>query len=49
MAKEAVPVDVYQVLGDEDATKGNKFLPKTVANDIISEPTVKIRYAKFQL
>ena len=41
MAKEAVPVDVYQVLGDEDTTKGNKFLPKTVANDIISEPTVK--------
>lgn len=40
MAKEAVPADVYQVLGD-DSTGGGKFLPKTVANDVISDPVVK--------
>lgn len=40
MAKEAVPTDVYQVLGD-DSTGGGKFLPKTVANDVISDPVVK--------
>lgn len=41
MAKEAVSADVYQALGDDTTTNGGKFLPKTVANDIISEPTVK--------
>ncbi|WP_270693115.1 phage major capsid protein [Enterococcus malodoratus] len=41
IAKEAVPLDVRQALGDDDASKGGKFLPKTVANDIISEPVVK--------
>lgn len=41
MAKEAVPVEVFQTLGDNTETGGGKFLPKTVANDIISEPTVK--------
>ncbi len=41
IAKEAVPSDVLQVLGDDDASKGGKFLPKTVATDIISEPIVK--------
>lgn len=40
MAKEAVPTDVYQILGD-DSTGGGKFLPKTVANDVISDPVVK--------
>lgn len=40
MAKEAVPTDVFQVLGD-DSTGGGKFLPKTVANDVISDPVVK--------
>lgn len=40
MAKEAVPTDVYQVLGD-DSTGGGKFLPKAVANDVISDPVVK--------
>ena len=40
MAKEAVPTDVYPVLG-EDSTGGGKFLPKTVANDVISDPVVK--------
>nr|DAJ07539.1 MAG TPA: major capsid protein [Caudoviricetes sp.] len=38
MAKEAVGADIYQALGDEDTTGGNKFLPKTVSTDIISEP-----------
>ncbi len=41
IAKEAVPSDVLQVLGDDDTSKGGKFLPKTVATDIISEPVVK--------
>ena len=41
IAKEAVPLDVRQALGDDDTSKGGKFLPKTVANDIISEPVVK--------
>ena len=41
MAKEAVSTDVYQALGDDSASGGGKFLPKTVANDVISEPTVK--------
>lgn len=39
MAKEAVGADIYQALGDNDTTGGNKFLPKTVSTDIISEPT----------
>lgn len=33
--------EVVQVLGDNSTSKGDKFLPKTVANDIISEPLVK--------
>lgn len=41
MAKEAVSTDVYQALGDDSTSGGGKFLPKTVANDVISEPTVK--------
>ena len=38
MAKEAVSTDVYQALGDDDTSGGNKFLPKTVSTDIISGP-----------
>ncbi|HJA46969.1 MAG TPA: phage major capsid protein [Candidatus Limosilactobacillus excrementigallinarum] len=38
MDKEAVPSDIYEALGDNDTTGGNKFLPKTVSTDIISEP-----------
>ncbi|MGM0240245.1 phage major capsid protein [Enterococcus sp. AZ103] len=41
IAKESVSKDVLQVLGDDDTSKGGKFLPKTVATGIISEPTVK--------
>lgn len=41
MAKEAVPSEVFQTLGDDDTTGGGKFLPKTVANDILVEPLVK--------
>ncbi|MEG0285039.1 MAG: phage major capsid protein [Vagococcus sp.] len=41
MAKEAVSTEVYQVLGDNGSTGGGKFLPKTVANDILVEPLVK--------
>lgn len=38
MAKQAVPASVYQALGDDDSTGGNKFLPKTVSTDIITGP-----------
>ncbi len=38
MDKEAVPADIYEALGDNDTTGGNKFLPKTVSTNIISEP-----------
>ncbi|MCM1532790.1 MAG: phage major capsid protein [Ruminococcus flavefaciens] len=38
MAKEAVGADVYEALGDNDTTGGNKFLPKTVSTDIIAAP-----------
>lgn len=41
MRKQAVTTEVYQALGDNDSTGGNKFLPKTVSNDILVEPTVK--------
>ncbi|AYB39688.1 phage major capsid protein [Brevibacillus laterosporus] len=41
MRKQAVSADVLQVLGDNNTTGGNKFLPKTVSNDILVEPTVK--------
>src|SRR5699024_934102 len=40
MAGRPLSSDVVQVLGD-DGTGGGKFLPKTVANDIITEPLVK--------
>ena len=38
MDKEAVTTDIYEALGDNDTTGGNKFLPKTVSTNIISEP-----------
>ena len=38
MAKQAVPADVYEALGDDDTTGGNKFLPKTVSTNIITGP-----------
>ncbi|MBN7275511.1 phage major capsid protein [Ligilactobacillus pobuzihii] len=38
--KEAVGPEIYQALGDENTTGGNKFLPKTVSTDIITEPAV---------
>lgn len=38
MAHEAVGKDIYQALGDNDATGGNKFLPKTVSTNIITAP-----------
>ncbi|MCT1575693.1 phage major capsid protein [Oceanobacillus kimchii] len=41
MKNEPVPNDVRLALGDDVSTGGGKFLPKTVSNDIITEPTVK--------
>ena len=41
MANRPVNSDVLQVLGDNSTTKGNKFLPSTLTNDIIAEPLVK--------
>lgn len=37
----SIAPDVRQALGDDSTTNGNKFLPKTVSNDIIAEPYVK--------
>lgn len=41
MRQQAVSTDVFQALGDNNTTGGNKFLPKTVSTDILVEPTVK--------
>lgn len=41
MANKPVSGEIYQALGDDSQTGGGKFLPKTVANDIIAEPLVK--------
>lgn len=41
MANKPVPADVKQALGDGNETGGEKFLPKTVSNDVIVEPLVK--------
>lgn len=38
MANENVGANIYQALGDNEATGGNKFLPKTVSTDIITMP-----------
>lgn len=41
MANKPVPAEVRQALGDGNSTGGEKFLPKTVSNDVIVEPLVK--------
>lgn len=41
MNKEAVAPDVFEALGDDDTSKGGKFLPKTVSTELLSEPTTK--------
>lgn len=41
MAKMPVDNGIYQTLGDNDTTNGNKFLPKTVSTDIITAPVEK--------
>lgn len=41
MANKPVPSDVRQALGDGNSSGGEKFLPKTVSNDVIVEPLVK--------
>jgi len=41
MANKPIPTDVRQALGDGNETGGEKFLPKTVSNDVIVEPLVK--------
>lgn len=41
MAKESIPTDVRQALGDNNDTGGEKFLPSTLASEIIVEPTAK--------
>lgn len=41
MAQENVGADVYEALGDDVATGGSKFLPKTVSTDIIAAPEEK--------
>ncbi|MFT8392392.1 MAG: phage major capsid protein [Liquorilactobacillus ghanensis] len=40
MAKEPVGKDIYQALGDDNASGGSNFLPKTVSTQIITEPVV---------
>ncbi|MFS1511748.1 phage major capsid protein [Chengkuizengella sp. SCS-71B] len=41
MRKQSVSKDVFNALGDNDSTGGNKFLPKTVSSEILVEPFVK--------
>lgn len=38
MANENVGTDIYEALGDNDTSGGNKFLPKTVSTNIITQP-----------
>jgi HK97 family phage major capsid protein len=40
MRKQAVSPDIFQALGDDNTSGGNKFLPKTVSTDILVEPLV---------
>src|SRR5699024_803558 len=40
MSNKPVPADVKQALGDDNSTGGEKFIPKTVSNDVIVEPLV---------
>lgn len=39
--KNPVSQEIFQALGDNTQTGGNKFLPKTVSTEILSEPFVK--------
>lgn len=39
--QKAIGPEIYQELCDDDTTGGNKFLPKTVSTDIITDPAVK--------
>lgn len=41
MANVPISTDIRQALGDGNSTGGEKFLPKTVSNDVIVEPLVK--------
>lgn len=41
MKNKPVSSDVRQELGDDTTTGGDKFLPKTVSTEILSEPYVK--------
>ncbi|CAM4400581.1 ATPase [Bacillus manliponensis] len=41
MREKTISTDVRQALGDDATTGGGKFLPKTVSQDIITEPNVK--------
>lgn len=41
MRKQSVSTEIFQALGDNNTTGGNKFLPKTVSTDILVEPSVK--------
>jgi HK97 family phage major capsid protein len=41
MQRKPVSREVFQALGDNNSTGGEKFLPKTVSTDILMEPLVK--------
>ncbi len=41
MANKSVSPEIRMALGDDGSTGGDKFLPKTVSADIITEPFVK--------
>lgn len=41
MRQQSVSAEVFQALGDNNTSGGNKFLPKTVSTEILVEPTVK--------
>ncbi|MDT2599481.1 phage major capsid protein [Enterococcus hulanensis] len=41
MGNRQIKEDVFQALGDDGTSKGGKFLPSTMTNDIIAEPLVK--------
>ncbi|UOQ93409.1 phage major capsid protein [Halobacillus shinanisalinarum] len=41
MRQKPISGDVKAALGDEGTTNGDKFLPKTVSSDILTEPYVK--------
>lgn len=41
MGNGQIKDEVFQALGDDGTSKGGKFLPSTMTNDIIAEPLVK--------